>query len=494
MSNETRSLTAIMFTDIVGYTSLMEQDEAKAIGVREQHRAIVRVLVQQFRGTLIDATGDESLSTFPSALLAVDCALAIQAALRDDPDLQLRIGIHLGEVVKKDDEVIGDAVNVASRIRPLARAGGICVSEPVYQQIRNRSHIGIQPLGPQSLKNVDQRVKIFAITTELPSIRPRSRRRRVIALLAATIAICVLGYSFYISNRTKILSSIALTAPRIFGDPMEQRIGFATTSDGVRIAYATTGEGPPLVSTIGWITHLERGWTSPLYDSEGWIRWASKGHLFVRYDGRGFGLSDRNVKDFSLEARVRDLEAVVDALELDRFALYAVSIGGPTAIAYTVRHPDRVLRLVLAGTFAHLSLDSEERRQWEGMNSLFRTSWNSEVVRSMMTKILLPDYDEVLQQMLSEWLKISGDGPAIAGFSQVNLDIDVRDLARRIKVPTLVIHGQEDPIIPISYGRDLAALIPNVRFEIMQGADHQDGAFNSPKTREAIADFLAPFP
>jgi class 3 adenylate cyclase/pimeloyl-ACP methyl ester carboxylesterase len=494
MTNETRSLTAIMFTDIVGYTSLMEQHEAKAIRVREQHRAIVRVLVEQFKGTLIDATGDESLSTFPSALLAVDCALAIQAALRDDPDLQLRIGIHLGEVVKKDNEVIGDAVNVASRIRPLAQARGICVSEPVYQQVRNRPHICVQSLGPQSLKNVDQRVKVFALATEFPSARPQSRRRRVIAVLTATIAICVLGYSVYVSNRTKILSSIALTAPRIFGDPMEQRIGFATTSDGVRIAYATTGEGPPLVSTIGWITHLERGWTSPLYDAEGWLRWASKGHLFVRYDGRGFGLSDRNVEDFSLEARVRDLEAVVDALGLDRFALYAVSSGGPTAIAYTVRHPDRVSRLVLAGTCGKFSLDSEKRRLWDGMNSLFRTSWDSEVVRSMMSKLLVPDYDEVLQRILSEWLKISGDGPAIAGFSQVNIDIDVRDLARRIETPTLVIHGQEDPIIPISYGRDLASLIPNVQFEIMEGANHQEGAFNSPKTREVIADFLARVP
>ncbi len=265
---------------------------------------------------------------------------------------------------------------------------------------------------------------------------------------------------------------------------------FATTSDGVRIAYATTGAGPPLVSVLGWLTHLERGITSPLYDSEGWIRWASEDHLFVRYDGRGFGLSDRNVDEFSLDCRVRDLEAVVDALGLDRFAIYAVSAGGPTAIAYTVRHPDRVSRLVLAGTMARGTTDPLERQRWQGMISLFRTSWDSLIVRSMMTTFLLPEADEVLHRVLSEWLRISGDGPAIAGFLQELLDVDTRDLARRIEVPTLVIHGQEDRVVSLKRGRDLASLIPGARFEIIMGANHEQGALYSPRTRELIADFL----
>jgi pimeloyl-ACP methyl ester carboxylesterase len=313
-------------------------------------------------------------------------------------------------------------------------------------------------------------------------------------VLTGTLLTCALGYAIYAPNRAAILSSMALAVPRIFGNPIEQKIGFATTSDGVRIAYATTGEGPPLVSTIGWLTHIERGWTSPLYDSEGWLRWASKGHLFVRYDGRGFGLSERNVEDFSLETRVRDLEAVVDALGLDRFALYAVSAGGPTAIAYTVRHPDRVSHLILAGTSAGFSLDSERRRQWDGMLLLFRTSWDSAIVRSMMTAFLLPDGDEVLQRVLSEWLKISGEGPAIAGFLGASLDIDVRELARRIQVPTLVIHGQDDRVVRLARGSELASLIPEVRFEIVPGANHEQGAFSSPKTRELIAEFLAAEP
>src|SRR3989304_5560399 len=114
---------------------------------------------------------------------------------------------------------------------------------------------------------------------------------------------------------------------------MEQDIRFCTTSDGVRIAYATVGEGPPIVRVLGWCTHLEFDFKLPEWDSSIWGLLAGS-HLFVRYDGRGFGLSDREVRDFSLNAKVRDLEAVVDTLKLRRFALLGTSEGGPTAIAY----------------------------------------------------------------------------------------------------------------------------------------------------------------
>ena len=492
MAEQTRSLTAIMFTDIVGYTSLMERDEGKAIQVRERHREIVGVLVKQFQGTVVDRTGDEILTTFPSALLAVDCALAVQAALRDDPDLKLRIGIHLGEVVKRGEEIVGDGVNVASRIRPLAEAGGICVSESVLHLVRNRSHIRAASLGPQSLKNVDEPVKVFALATETPSGRPRSRRRRVLTVFAGIVVFLLVATMIYLPNRAAILSRIVLVAPRLFVDPVKQRIGFATTSDGVRIAYAITGQGPPVVNVLGWATHIERGAGSPMYDSSGVIRWLSKNYLLVRYDGRGFGLSDRNVGDFSLDARVHDLEAVVDALGLGQCALYAMSAGGPTAIAYTIRHPERVSRLILAGTRAGHDLDAEERRKWDGMLSLFRTSWDSPVVRSMMTHYIAPNANEVEQRVLNEFLRISGDGPAVAGFLQALLEIDTRQLAPRIGVPTLVVHGEEDIIIPFAAGRETASLIPNARFEIISGADHEQGVAYSPETRKVIDEFLAP--
>jgi class 3 adenylate cyclase len=241
-----RQLAAIMFTDIVGYTALTERDEARAIQVRERHRAIVGPMVAQFQGELVEATGDESFAVFPSAVLAVDCAYAIQAALRQDEELRLRIGVHLGDVVRREGEVIGEGVNMAARIRPLAEPQGICISDAVYQMVRHRPHISARPLGAQSLKNVGERVKVFALSTDQPAELHRGRRWVVAAAvgLAATV---LLGWWIYTQNRAAILSWVAISTPKLFGDPIEQKIGFATSEDGVRIAYATTGSGPPLV-------------------------------------------------------------------------------------------------------------------------------------------------------------------------------------------------------------------------------------------------------
>ncbi len=176
-----RQLLAIRFTDVVGYTALTERDESAAVRVRNQHRELVRTLVDQFEGEMVDATGDESLSIFPSALRAVDCALALQGALRSYPDMRLRIGIHLGDVIRqKNGEVVGEGVNVAARIRPLAEPGGVCVSEPVYQMVRSRVHVKAQALGAQSFKNVGTPVPVYALSAgdeELVHPPPRRRRR-----------------------------------------------------------------------------------------------------------------------------------------------------------------------------------------------------------------------------------------------------------------------------------------------------------------------------
>jgi class 3 adenylate cyclase len=387
MTEAERKLAAIMFTDVVGYTALTEQDEPKAIQIRERHRDLVRPLVAQFQGQVIDSPGDETLSVFPSSLLAVDCALAVQASLRDDPDLKLRIGIHLGDILMRDAEVAGEGVNIAARIRPLADPGGICVSGSVYDLVRNRSYISGRPLGSKSLKNVSQPVEVFALGTTAP--RRAKWLDRWTAVLIGCIALVAVGYAVYVTNRAAIQSYLMLTLPKYLGNPVEQQVGFATTSDDVRIAYATTGQGPALVHVVGWATHLERGIGSPLYDPADGIRWLSRRNLYVRYDGRGFGLSDRDVVDFSLDARVRDLEAVVDTLGLDRLSIFAMSMGGPTAVAYAARHPEKVSRIVflscavssaslVARMSEHPVIVSE--RQYFAMIEMIRSDWSSPIV------------------------------------------------------------------------------------------------------------------
>ncbi len=133
-----RRLAAIMFTDIVGYTALMARDEEAARDARDRHETVVRPLVEKYQGEWVERTGDETLSAFPSALDAVNCALAAQAELAGDPDLQLRVGIHHGDVTFDAAGVSGDGVNVAARIRPMAKPGGICVSGDVHHSVRGR--------------------------------------------------------------------------------------------------------------------------------------------------------------------------------------------------------------------------------------------------------------------------------------------------------------------------------------------------------------------
>jgi pimeloyl-ACP methyl ester carboxylesterase len=131
---------------------------------------------------------------------------------------------------------------------------------------------------------------------------------------------------------------------------MEQRIRFCTAPDNARLAYATSGKGPPLVKTAHWLTHLEYDWNSPVWRH--WLTELSSRHTLVRYDQHGCGLSDREVTDYSVEAQVRDLQAVVDGLGLERFPLLGLSGSGGVAVRYALRHPERVTHLILYGSYA----------------------------------------------------------------------------------------------------------------------------------------------
>ncbi|MEE9464671.1 MAG: adenylate/guanylate cyclase domain-containing protein [Candidatus Neomarinimicrobiota bacterium] len=161
-----RKLAAIMFTDIVGFTALMGEDEPKALQLLQHNRELLKPIIRQFHGEWLKEMGDGTLSCFASAVDAVNCALAIQHVLTDDPDLKLRIGIHIGDVVFEKGDVFGDGVNVASRIEPLAEPGGICISGRVYDDIQNKPDIETIFLGEKELKHVKRPIKVYALTGE----------------------------------------------------------------------------------------------------------------------------------------------------------------------------------------------------------------------------------------------------------------------------------------------------------------------------------------
>ena len=254
--------------------------------------------------------------------------------------------------------------------------------------------------------------------------------------------------------------------------PLHQEVRFTTASDGVRIAYATTGEGPPLVKIGTWLTHLELDWESPIWRPL-WTE-ASRDHTLVRYDMRGCGLSDWNAEDLSHEARVRDLEAVVDALDLARFALFGPSMGGPVAVEYAVRHPERVSHLVLftpalAGRAALGEPQEEREARW----TLIQKGWgtNDSVAQQLLTGWMIPAANAEQRRWLDELSRASTSLENVRKIRQADAETDVRWLAGQLAVPTVVLHGRGDPN-PYERSRDFAAAVPNAQFVLLETANH----------------------
>ncbi len=462
-----------MFSDIAGYTLIMGRDEGKAVRALAEHRNVLRSLLPKFSGRLIGEIGDGTLSSFHSALDAVNCACEVQSTLSGDPELQLRIGIHVGDVLFQDNTVLGDGVNVASRIHSLAPPGGICVSERVYDDIRNKPEIDARSLGEKTLKNVSRPIKVYAITNAGSSSVPiRSARTRTLIVSIALLFAVVIGIATYSRFRTS--TTLAPSLPQSSRSHVDLNIAFCQTSDGVRIAYATVGKASalPVVEIIGWGSHLERsveGSTEAKY-----LQYMGEHYLYVRYDGRGSGLSDRGEQDFSLDARVRDLEAVMDALKLRKAALFGDSAGGATAIAYTARHPERVSRLALYGSFLHWAQSDEQVQRWKAMITLARSDWGTDApaYRQMWASLFMPDATPSDLRSLAENERKSMTAEDAAAFLTANLAIDVTALAPKVAVPTLVIHGRGDLVAPFEQGRQIATLIPGARLVTLEDRNH----------------------
>jgi pimeloyl-ACP methyl ester carboxylesterase len=256
-----------------------------------------------------------------------------------------------------------------------------------------------------------------------------------------------------------------------------QRIGYCTAPDGVRLAYAVLGEGAPLVRPSHWLTHLQHDLTNPVWRHV--VLGLAHRRRLVRFDARGSGMSQRDVADISFERWVEDLEAVVDALGLERFALIGISQSASTAIEYAARHPERVSALIVYGGFARGPLlwgkDPEKARQRLDLTrQMIRAGWGlpGEAYRQFFTAMFVPG-GTAEQYHAFNALQAASAKPEVADRHMAALgEIDVRHRLAQVAAPTLVLHCRGDAAVPMALGQEIAAGIPGAVFVPLDSPNH----------------------
>jgi pimeloyl-ACP methyl ester carboxylesterase/DNA-binding CsgD family transcriptional regulator len=253
-----------------------------------------------------------------------------------------------------------------------------------------------------------------------------------------------------------------------------QDIRFARSADGVQIAYAVHGSGPPLLVDTCWLSHLQFDWQSPVWRH--YLVELGRIATVVRFDERGHGLSDRGVTDHSLDARVGDLEAVADDAGLDRFAMLAMAQGGPVAIEYAARHPERVSRLAFYGSYAgaHAAATREDLELDAAFTALIRVGWDRPTpeFRRVFTSLMIPGGTEEQMRWIDDLqrMAVDADTAVLARTQRQVTDASAR--LRELDLPTLVLHSLGDQMNPFSCSRHLAANIRGARLVALDSSNH----------------------
>jgi pimeloyl-ACP methyl ester carboxylesterase/DNA-binding CsgD family transcriptional regulator len=255
-----------------------------------------------------------------------------------------------------------------------------------------------------------------------------------------------------------------------------QRIRYVRTTDGVQLAWAEAGTGPVLVKAANWLTHLEYEWESPVWRH--WIRFFSEHFRLVRYDERGCGMTDLNVGNLSLERWVDDVEEIVAAAGLrEPFSMLGISQGGPICVAYAVRHPESVSRLVLYGAYARGVFrrgDRDRESFYRAMIDLVRLEWGSDnpTFRQVFTSRFIPEGTDEQLEWFNDLCRKTLTPEIAARLLESRGELDVTALLGEVRTPTLVLHARGDVVAPIAEGHILAAGIPGAQFVELDSKNH----------------------
>lgn len=436
-----RRLAAILAADVVGYSRMMGEDEAGTLAALQAcHSELVAPAVAGHHGRVVKLMGDGVLAEFASVVEAVACAAEIQRGMAvrdpgtsDKGRMALRIGVHLGDVIAENEDIYGDGVNIAARLEGIAEPGGLCISRQAFDQVDGKLPLAFRNLGSRQLKNIARAVEVFALDTDV-------------------------GGSEGASSHAKL----------------HQEIHYCRAPDGVRLAWAKVGAGPPLVRTGLWMSHLEHEWENPIRRPS--LVNLAKDFTLIRYDARGNGLSDWDVAELSLDAWVSDLETVVDDARLKRFPILGISQGCAVSITYAVRHPERVSHLVLYGGFAvgGAKRTPEEKERRAAMMTLMRMGWGTDdpSFRQLFTSRMMPGATKEQADSFNELQRRTTSSECAVRYFETVGQFDVEALLPKVSVPTLVLHVRDDLMNPFEYGRQMAAGIPSARFVALQGQNH----------------------
>ncbi len=438
-----RRLATILAIDVAGYSHMMQADAAGTLAALNAifHR-VVKPRVAEHGGRVVKLLGDGALVEFSSASSAVASATAIQTDLRGTPPpyrysepIELRMGLHAGDVLVEGGDIFGDGVNIAARLQAAAEPGGILLSRIVADLAGSDLARCLRHEGVHSLKNIGAPIETLSVVLEGSSIP--SERERLLRV---------------------------------------QEIHFCTALDGLRLAWTEVGSGPTLVKAPNWIGHLELDWRAP-----------GLGHLFasmaarrrlVRFDARGNGLSDWEMENISFDLFVDDLHCVFEAAKVERAPILALSQGCAVSVAFAARFPQRVSGLVMLGGFPigrAKRTSAKDKERALALKSMMAAGWDDDYpsLRDLMAQILIPNASVEERRQYAEDMRQIISPENLARYRDVVDHLDVTGMLKDVQAPCLVMHCKGDRLQPIEQGRKLAAGLPNARFIALDSNSHE---------------------
>ena len=429
-----RRFAAIVSLDVVGYSRMMQVDSRGLLAALNSiFNSIIKKNVAAYDGRVVKLLGDGAILEFHSAHDAIRCAADIQMAMRSEPrpysfaeQIHLRAGVHAGDVIVEGQDLFGDAVNIASRLQAEADPGGVLFSKTVASLAGSDLGVPFQREGSRRFKNIAEPIETLRL--DLSGRDPGSPRPRK-------------------------------------ADSLNVR--FCKSTDGQSLAWASVGEGDPIVKAANWIGHLELDWRNPGMAPT--FELLSGRRRFVYYDARGNGLSDWEMKTISFDLMVDDLEAVFDAAEVEKAPILAISQGCAIAAAFAARRPERVSSIIMTGGYAlgrAMRKSDKDKQRAEAMQAMMSAGWDDDPpsLRDLLAEVIVPSASREDLRQYAEDMKLMVSPENLGRYREVLDHIDVTDMLPRVQAPCLFMHCRGDRMQPIEQGRKMAAGLPNCRF------------------------------